>query len=355
MRRKLPKRSNPNPTSPRTQSNIKLALVVIFFILLLLLLGQLFNFLGSLSKPITPNMLSLHFPTLSNRYSYNVAIKAKDIGLINVDPINKQLTVLSIPDNTYLEVPKGYGWWGLDKVYQLGQEQIPPIGAELLHLSLQNMMALPLDRIIIVDQKNQSKTVAELVTEWRSNPVFAWLGLRNISSNFTPAEKWQFLLSLSGTRQDKFRLLDLYQTDITNNRLLPDSSRVLGVNQIKLDLFIRDQLIDQQIFHEGYAIAVYNATDHPGLANDLARTITNLGGNVIISSNSEVLADHSSVILQDADSSIAKSSTFERLSYLVAPDCFKKSCTFADPKVLRSRGQIIVILGEDYYLANYHK
>lgn len=352
MKRRLPKRPQP-PT--RSANNIKLALIVIFFILFLLLIGQLFNFLGSLSKPITPNLLTQHFPSLSGRYAYNVAIKARDIGIINVDPVNKQLTLLSIPDNTYLEVPKGYGWWDISKVYQLGQEQSPPIGAELLQLSLQNMMALPLDRLVIVDQKDQSQTVAELLQKWRSNPALAWLGLHSISTNFTPAEKWQFLFSLSGIRQDKVKTLDLYQTDITDNRLLPDSSRVLGINQINLDLFIRDQLIDQQIFHEGYAIAIYNATDHPGLANDLARIVTNLGGNVIISSNSEKLADTSQVILQDTDPSIAKSATFERLSYLVAPDCTQKVCHFEDDKILRSRAQILVVLGEDYYLANYHK
>jgi hypothetical protein len=355
MKRRLPKRATPSVSSTRTQSNIRLALIVIGFIILLLLLGQLFNFLGSLSKPITPGLLSQNFPTLSNHYSYNVAIKAKDIGIMNIDPINKKLTLLSLPDNTYLEVPKGYGWWGLDKVYELGQEQEPAIGAELLHLSLQNLIALPLDRLIIAGESDQTKTVSELVESWRSNPVFAWIGLRSIQSNFTPAEKWQFLFSLSGTRQDKFRILDLYQSDITDNRLLPDSSRVLGVNQIKLDLFIRDQLIDQQIFQEGYAIAVYNATNHPGLANDLARIITNLGGNVIISSNSEQLIQESKVVLQDADPTIAKSSTFERLSYLVSPNCFKNVCTSDDPKITRSRGQIVIVLGEDYYLANYRK
>lgn len=352
MRRRVPKRSK-QPT--QTSSNIKLALIVLFFILFLLLVGQLFSFFSSLSKPITPSLLTQHFSTLSNRYSYNIAIKAKDIGIINVDPVNKQLTLLSIPDNTYLEVPKGYGWWELNKVYELGQEQTPPIGAELLHLSLQNMIALPLDRLIIVGDKDSHKTVAELIQNWRSNPFFAWLGLHSIQTNFTPAEKWQFLFSLNGTRQDKVRMLDLYQTNITDNRLLPDSSRVLGINQINLDLFIRDQLIDQQIFHEGYAIAIYNATDHPGLANDLARTVTNLGGNVIISSNSEKLSDHSYVILQDPDTSIVHSATFERLSYLVAPQCTATNCTFDDPKISRSRAQILVILGEDYYLANYHK
>lgn len=352
MKRRPPKRLSP---STRTSSNIRLALIVIFFIFFLLLVGQLFSFLSSLSRPITPNLLSQRFPPLNNKYSYNIAIKAKDVGVVNVDPVNHQLTLLSLPDNTYVEVPKGYGWWELNKVYQLGQEQHPPIGADLLHLSLQNLMALPLDRLIIVSTKNQDKTVAELLEKWRSNPLFAWFGLHSVTTNLTPAEKWQFLFSLNSTRQDKFRILDLYQTNITDSRLLPDSSRVLGVNEINLDLFIRDQLIDQSIYHEGYSIAIYNATAHPGLAGDLARIVTNLGGNVIITSNTEKLTPTSAVIVVDPDKSIIKSTTFERLSYLVAPNCTRFKCTFDDPQVDRSRAQVAIVLGEDYYLANYHK
>ena len=196
------------------------------------------------------------------------------------------MTILHISDDVFMELPKGYGSWKVGSIYDLGQEEKPQIGSNLLKLSISKLVGLPIDGLII--QKDLSQpSVEDLVGGWRKNPFNRLTFLRSISTDLTPIELYKFIKSSSSVRPDQITSLNLAQSNITRSQLLPDSSRVLGVDTIKLDTFIRDNISDPTLSEEDLTLAIFNATPHPGLAQQAQRIMTNLGMNVIILANTE--------------------------------------------------------------------
>lgn len=333
------------------KKSISLALWALLFLVILLILSQLIKIIISFGLPLNSDLKSDNIDIWKDKVSLNLVVKSQDISIINYDPFNKETTLLVIPNETYVTLPQGFGDWPVGSVYPLGQDEKEPKGAWLLKQSLAKLLGLPIDGFIEVNENDQKNSTEEIVKKWMNNPIFAYLTLRNMRSDLTLIESWKLISTLSQTRDDKFKVINLASSDITESKLLPDSSRVLGVDTIKLDLFIRDNLSDENIYSEGLTVAIYNGTTHFGLAKEASRVITNLGGNVIIAQNSENPIEKSLITINNKSmENLENSQTYKKLSQVFAPDCLKKSCTITDPKIDQSRSQIIIVLGEDYYL-----
>lgn len=325
----------------------KLALLALGILLGILLLGKSLNLISGLTKPFNPDILTKKQYSIDFKSSVNIAFKTKSVWLLNYDPIEKKVVSLKIPDDTYLELPRGFGSWRVGSVYNLGQEENPQIGSELLKESLAKLLGLPVDGFVTL-QNTDSEDLGKLILSWHNNPLAILNFLSQAKTDLTPIETFRLFSSLSRVRSDKIVSLDLEQTDLTKSKLLPDLSRVLGVNIVNLDLYVREKMSDQKISQEGISIAVFNATTHPGLAQDAARIITNLGGNPIIVSNTESYSAKT-LILGD------KSATYKRLAQIFAPWCLESKCNIDDPRIASSRAQINIILGEDYYRSHYQR
>lgn len=314
-------------------------------IFVLLILNKIINIFISYSDPLSRDLGSGSRRDWDGRSSINLIVKASDWSLLNFDPVEKKLTVLKIPDETFIELPKNLGNWKISSIFELGQSENPANGAKLLEDSLSRMFGLPVEGTLII---NQEKQVEDIIRGFNKNFLNSFLSLDKMESDLTKKELVNLMLQISGTRSDKIVFLDLGSSEITESILLGDSSRVLGIDTIKLDLFIRDKMTDDLIFNEEKTVAVFNSTDHPGLANEATRMITNLGGNVIITSNSAQNLDES-VIFEEGQTS----ETFIRLSQIFAPECLSKACQISDPKVNSSRADIKIIIGEDFYQRYY--
>jgi hypothetical protein len=332
--------------SEKKKLNIVPALVALFILFLFLVIGTTFSFLGNLSQPFDLSDGS-HY-NLDSRISNNVLfvnlqnIEQPTVYLVNFDPKNKQATILHFSNEIYTALPKDYGTWKLGSIYQLGQEEHPQIGIKLLKMSLSSMVGQPIDGVIISNQEENPQKVIESL---RQNPVALLLFFTQIKTDLRPSDTFKYILSLSTIRPDKIEFIDLEKSSITKSQLLPDSSRVLGVDTIRFDLFVREKMADPVILEEGKSIAVFNATEHPGLAQEAARIITNLGGNVIITGNSESILDKSTIVSKDNQKGV----TYTRLAEVFAPKCLKTKCVSQNEKITNSRAQVNVILGEDYY------
>jgi len=118
---------------------------------------------------------------------------------------------------------------------------------------------------------------------------------------------------------------------------LADGTPVFTTDQIKLDSVLSD-LRDPAIVSEHKSIAVFNATNHPQLAQKWARLITNLGGNVIQISNTSLRQDKTRIWGE-------QSQTLKRLTQIFS------CCDKIEPQLegISSRAQINVILGEDFF------
>ncbi len=335
--------------------SVKTAILALVILGLVILTSKVFSIVKSFNQPITTSLINSKNYSLDNKSTVNVLFVTnptkvpQNLSLVSYHPKEKKAVILHISDKTFLELPKGYGSWPVGSIYRLGQEQQPQIGAYLLKLSAAKLMGLPVDGVVVFD-KTADINAEDLISSWSSNPFGSYLTLGSIKSDLTKSEAISLFNSLAGVRADRLEVLDLERSNITESHLLPDSSRVLGVDTIRLDLFVREKMADEDFVNEGLSIGVFNGTDHPLLTTEVVRTITNMGGNVIIVGNTESKIGKSLVTLgENVEADVQNSYTSNRLKQLYAPDCLANICSMDDPKINSSRAQVNIILGEDYF------
>lgn len=330
-------------SNQRSSNSIKLALSTLALLLVIIILSKTFGFIIFLGHPL--NFDTNRQYSWDGRSSLNLAVltqnpQKSDLAILSLNPKTQRAVVFNIPEQTYLEVPKSFGWWQMGSVYKLGQENSTN-GGFLIKLAASKLLGLPIDGVIIIKNTQAS---GQFLQTLHKNPLSVLALFQDIQSDLTLPELIKVVTKFSSVRNDKFSSIDLYSSDITQSKLLPDSSRVLGVDEVKLDLYIRDKMADSHFLDEGKTVAIYNSTKHSGLAQEAARMVTNMGGNVIVVTNSDNQVEDSVVILQQK-----MGETPARLTQIFAPQCLHQKCETQDQKVLNSRAQISIVLGEDYY------
>ena len=307
----------------------KWALIVLAAILGLLIVGQTFKFAKNLFSPWQLPKTQKNF-NWNSQFNINILIKAKQISMLSFNPQNQKITIIDIPDNTYIEVPKGFGYWIASSILDLG-------GNQLLTETMENQFALPIDGFLGFSGKYAQSQAASIVSEIRTNPFSIISMLPAIKTDLTPFELIRLKLGFSSVRFDKVKQINLEEADILLKKELLDGTKVLILDTVRLDSILND-MIDPLIQSEHKTIAIFNSTDHPGLAQKAARLITNIGGDVIITSNGQNKFQTTRVTGE-------KSKTLERLKQI-----FGAGGTI-DPQLedlVSSRAQINLFLGEDY-------
>lgn len=338
---------------------MKLALIALLFLGLLIVFGRVFQFFSEFQKP---------FYVLNSRqreYSWDgssvlnlIVAKAEkaesgnnltQFSFVSLNPEEEEITVIKLSDEIFLDLPKNFGSWKLSSIYKLGQENKPAMGEDLLKMSVSKMMALPVDGILEIESDRDLDIVKEIET-WKSNMLSGFSFLTRIKTDLSLKEAMEFVNKASNVRQDKITSLDLFRSTITSSKLLPDSSRVLGVDGVKLDTFIKQNLNDPGLLEEDMTVAVFNGTDHPGLTSAAVRMINNLGARVtIISNTSEKFVKNGIYVNPKEGEGIDKSRTYKRLAEVFVPSCLKTECVTADNEVINSRAAINLVLGEEYF------
>lgn len=253
-------------------------------------------------------------------FNINVAVRSDEgISLFSFSPKNQKVTIIKLPDETYLEVAGGFGKWQLRSVFNLG-------GYKLLENTLSGFFGLPIDGYIEGDLKEKENIVSFLIS------------VPNIKTDLKLVDLIRLKLGVSNIRFDKVKEIDLKASELMRNETLADGTKVLIADPAKLD-FILSEAADPQIQSEHQTIAIFNATDHPLLAQKAARLIANMGGDVIIITNSQKKYKKTLV-------SGEKSKTLERLKQIfVSSDKIEPNLEDLDS----SRAQINLFLGEDYF------
>lgn len=344
----------------KVQKNLKLALIALLVLGLLLLFGRVFQFFSEFQKPFyvlntqkrpvswdgnsVINLIIAHSDPTENSHDLN------DFSFVSLDPTEDKITVLKLSPDIYVDVPKNFGDWKLSSIYKLGQENSPSIGEDLIKMSVSKIVALPVDGIIEVTSRD-SPDIEKLVSEWKGNLFSKFTFLTKIKTDLSLKESLDFVTRASKVRNDNITTIDFLKTNITQSKLLPDSSRVLGVDAVKLDTFVKQNMADPKFTDEDLTVAVYNGTSHPGLTAEAVRMISNLGARVTIITNSSDKFVNSGVYVnpQEQESDVKSSQTYERLAEIFAPNCLKQECTTADSEVASSRAAINIVLGEQYF------
>lgn len=336
----------------KVNSKIKLASITLGVLVLLLGLAKIFSLMDSFNHSLGLNFKSVYQSSWNGKTAINLVYTSvldnkTEVALINYQPVSNKIAILHLSDQIYTELPKNYGSWKIGSIYQLGEEDKLYGGPYLLKLSIARLIGLPIDGIIVT---NSPVKPEQIISRWHSNPLNILTNLYDMKTDLSLPDAFKIFWQASKVRPDKIKSLDLAQSSITESKLLPDSSRVLGLNAVKMDVFIRDNLEDNLLQTEAQTVAVFNATNHQGLGSEVARQVTLLGANVVIISNTDNLQDKSMVTTNFNIAPQTKNNeTAKRLSQIFAPYCERKDCVSTDPKITASRAKINVVIGEDYY------
>lgn len=338
------------------ERRIFLGIAVLLFLVGLILTGKLISAISSLSQPLSPDtpfMSAKHF-SWDGKRTFNLVIKDKHVYVLSLNPEEKSVVVMKVPDETYTTLPYSFGRWPFRSVYDLGQSGKTPIGAILLRETISMTFGVPADGYMIVSEKLASTPFEEVIEEVRKNPFAGLKLVRESKTDLSSLEFLKFWWGVRGVRSDKFKIIDLEQSPITQSDLLQDGSRALIVDQAKLDQFVQNQLEDSEINKEGLNIGIFNSTKIPGLAEKASRIVTNLGGRVVFTANLNEKAAKSMVL---GKASVSKN----RLAEIFAPDCVENKgflnifgrkdsgkCNFESLSFDPQRADINIILGEDY-------
>ncbi len=310
----------------KIKKKTKLALIVLGLILIVIILGQLTKVFHSLFLPwnYPAGEVQKNWDGQSN---INLVLKGKAISVLIFNPFDKKITIIKLPDETYFDLPHMFGKWQLRSIYQLG-------GKNLLEDSLTLLLGLPIDGILEFQGSLNDLTSEKQVDLFRQNPFNLFTIFPNLKTDLRLWDLIRLKVALSQVRFDKVDTFDLLKLNILDKVQLSDGSEVFTGESAKVDSVI-SKLADPKIQNEHKTLAIFNATSYPGIAQKAARLITNMGGYVIIITNSESKLKKSLILGEN-------SQTLKRLSQVFGADL--KSFSLDS-----SRAQINLILGEDFY------
>lgn len=263
----------------------------------------------------------------SGEFNINLAVKTSSISVLSYNPKEGKITILNIPDETFVMVPGGFGSWQLRAVYGLGK-------APLFKDALIALLGVPIDGFMDL---GSDRTAADFVKVLRQNP-FSGLGyMASLKTDLTVWELLKLKMGINSARYDKIYEIDLGKKNILEKSKLPDGTDIFNADPVRIDSVLSD-FADPAIVGERKTIAVFNATDKPQLAQKWVRLITNLGGNVIITANADKRLKNTQVLG-------GESLTLKRLRQIFG---ISGNIDPTEGGLVSSRAQINVFLGEDY-------
>lgn len=320
----------------RIKKKTRLALMVLGIILGIIIIGWIVKFTQTLFSPWKFSSSEKSY-VWNGEFNINILIKSKDMALLSYNPTDKKITVIKIPDETQLEVFGGFGKWQARAIYGLGESQKIGDGNKLLKRSVGDFFGLPIEGFLQFEGKYADKSAQDITEALRNNPFSGFDLLANLKTDLTLWELIRLKFGLSLVRFDKLRYLDLVSLGVLDKDFLADGTAIFSWDPVKLDS-VSSQLLDPKILSEHKTIAVFNSTDYPLIAQKGARMIANLGGNVIITGNSDKKLKETEVFGEE-------SKTLRRLLQIFSHKGGK------DSKVesFSSRAQINVMLGEDFF------
>lgn len=321
----------------RIKKRTKLALLILALVGSLIIISWLVHFTKNLFSPWKLSTNQQRNYIWNGEFNINLLIRTNSVSLFSYNPKDRKVVIVNIPDETYLEVPSGFGKWQLRAIYDLGQSQKGLGGDQLLKKTLIEFFAIPIDGFLDFGGSFKTKSASELLDSLKKNPFAGLTLLSNLQTDLTLWELIRLQAGISSVRFDKIRELNLTELNVLDKENLLDGTQVYISDPVKLDSVLSD-LVDPAISLEHKTIAVLNATNRPQLAQKAARLITNLGGNVIITANAQKTLPKSRLIGE-------QSKTLQRLQQIF--DLGDKINT-KDEGLESFRAQINLLLGEDY-------
>lgn len=195
-------------------------------------------------------------------------------------------TILIIPGGLQIEATHGMGWYAVDALWKL--DDMDHRHGDLLTSSIEDACGFPMtwymkptQNISVGDTKEQ---ILQSVINTTSLPslLSAAFGKQTNMTVFGAVRVWRRLQNLA---PDTVTVVDFRTTPMYSDVTLPDGSVVQRFDAMRYDALIGDALEDMHIRQDALRVALYNTTQKPGIAQQLARTIDHMGGFVVSVTN----------------------------------------------------------------------
>jgi hypothetical protein len=336
---RLPSRRKPKDfrKKPPVYRKKNWVLVLFFFILLL---GAGAFFLKQKKSSI-----------LSGNNRPGIVLATSPILFLSFTP-GEDLSVVAIPENTYLELTRGFGFYRIKSSWGLGEIEAEKeknfASGQLLKETTQDFLGVPVDGWLGPAEDSwevgQTKEDLEaLKSDLTSIKIFGqgrklvnFLGrLKTNLSYFDLVSLWW---NIKNTRFDKVSFINLGQTKAAAPLVLVDKMSVLAFDQKLLDSALLGLFKDKKIVEEDLTVEILNSTHTEGLGQRASRVISGLGGEVVSIGNLEKSLPQSQI---RAPAKILSSYTASRLSKIFGTEAAVEDSPEA-------RADIQLILGEDY-------
>lgn len=211
--------------------------------------------------------------------TFYFAIQAGETSwLVKLDKDPKEAIAVEIPPDMILSVAKGFGEYQAKSIYKLGELE-KSSGSDLLKDSLTLSFGLPVEGVIRFSKPlKQQFSLKFLLLK-----TVIGLGKTNLT-------KWDslrlFLLSQS-LRGDQIEIFSFTEIPGVTAQVRPDGLKVWVIEPERLDIWLRQRLVNNELVNETYTWEVINATDHSGFAAQVARLLRNTGLQVVKMSEGE--------------------------------------------------------------------
>jgi hypothetical protein len=261
----------------------------------------------------------------------NFVLSAKNTTLVSFEPFEKTLTFLEIPNNTLLEVTRGYGEYQLGAIERLGEIEKRN---NLLGETLQENLALPVNGFI----QNFSSQENEVNSRNNLNNILSE-GL--IGKNQTNLSGWDIIRlwwQIRSVKEADVLIFNLEKRDLLIPKTLADKTKVFSLDAPIFDLKMQNLLPILALKKENFTFEIYNSTSFPGLADKSARILNNIGTRVVTTGNSETEINK---CLLKGNKSLEKTKTVEIVRKLFNCDWQETSES--------GRADLSLIIGNDYF------
>lgn len=225
---------------------------------------------------------------------FTLVFNSKPLILFSIEPKTGQSVLMTIPDNTYVEVPFDYGKYAVSSVFRLGELEQKKNGGELMEKTIEQSLGLFVDGyfsytsqdpfIISLSDDEFSDFKKKYFTLSQLPRVLFYLLLnnKNFDTNLSQIDLLRLWIKIKDIRIDKITYLDLKVKGILEELKLPDGTDVYEIDTDALDVVIADHFEDFSIRTESMSWKIVNAAGYSNLATNMGRLMNTLGANVLV-------------------------------------------------------------------------
>ena len=188
------------------------------------------------------------------QWDYDGRFAVLDIDTLTVTsypPDGNAIISVALPEDTYILVPDGYGYYRLGDVLVLSSSVKK--GNELLIKSISNLLGVPIE------------TTSRSISYWAQYRI------------------WK----ITNDNQLPLETVDLSEYPVTIMDKRSDGSSIERLDELKMQLYFKDIFWERPVRAEDYMVGVYNASQTPGLASTISRILETIGYRVVEVTNWE--------------------------------------------------------------------